>query len=121
LIHPNAASRSNISTRSFLLGFSCATAALATAALSLPAFAQAPSPERQTQAATLVTEAITLAERESKVANSRTRLTVVRGRRFVVATLVGLGAQQPDTALDATGLHVRRVAQRALECLLRFF
>ncbi len=84
MIHPNAASRSNLSTRSFLLGFSCATSAL-----SLPAFAQAPSPERQTQAATLVTEAITLAERESKVVNSRTRLTVVRGAASLLPRLSG--------------------------------
>ena len=84
MIHPNAASWPTLSPRLFFVG-----CALAGTTLTVPTYAQAPTPERINQATNLVSESIRLAERESNVVNSRTRLNVVRGAASLLPQLTG--------------------------------
>jgi hypothetical protein len=102
LIHPNAALwskriSSRFSPRPFLLSLTLAGTTVATTVVAKPVQAQAPTPERLAQAATLISESLTLAERESGVTNSRTRLNVVRGAASLLPQLAPT-VRQPLTS-----------------------
>jgi hypothetical protein len=95
-------------TRPVLLGLS-----LAATVQTLPVRAQAPSPERQEQAATLIGEALTLAERDSAAANSLTRLNVVRGAASLLPQLGG------ETRQNLTSRWIRLAMSSSVPRTLR--